>query len=126
MTGEQIRENMAQLFQELGMTEQQAARAAQGRNGPLLHGFTTPVRVEARETRSAASPRIPTQREISDEIASGTAALLLEEHSQRLSREAGKVRLPTLEESKKRMAELFQSTGMTEASAKIAAEGGAR
>lgn len=67
---EQIREKMAGLFQQCGLTEPQAKRAAQGRNGPLPHGVTAPVRVEAREARSAASPQIPTQHEISDEIAS--------------------------------------------------------
>ena len=91
MTIEQIQENMEHSFQQLGMTEQQAKRAAQGRNGPLLRRIAS--RAPLVSTRKpgdlptysgAPSPRMPSQHEISEELAKRTADLLIETHGHRL------------------------------------------
>ena len=79
MTLEQIRENMHHDFQRIGMTEQQAKRAAEGRNGPPR--LTSPTRFAQarRDTEASRTPtkvELPSKHEISEDLARRTSALL--------------------------------------------------
>ena len=134
MTIEQIRENMEVNFQRLGLTEQQAKRAAEGRNGPLFRRIASCA--PSASTRrpgdlstfsGAPSPRIPSRHEISEELAKRTADLLIETHGHRLSESYGQTKkpaeLPSLKEIRESMAANFQRLGMNEESAKQAAQG---
>ena len=131
MTIEQIQENMEHSFQQLGMTEQQAKRAAQGRNGPLLRRIASraplvSTRKPGDLSTGAPSPRIPSQHEISEELAKRTADLLIESHGHRLGDNASRterVELPSLSEIREDMAKSFMAFGLSEDAAKIAARG---